>query len=480
MTIAAKPQQELINKPKQDVINPPKPLPLPQLLNRVILFGAGAGLLAWGLSLTASRVTLVTATKAFVNGKIVTVNSPMNGQIQSQKNLDSGIPIKTKQLLLKVKEPLANSQWVQNLKLELVTDKTKLESLEAKIHEVALSGKSSQSKRNQPFANESSLEGETSTVREVAFNRLEAETAQTKSDSAVRIAEQNIKTAEIELKMAYDHARVAKAKYEKYQFLAKQGAMSNFSVEEVLNTWRVSQKQIEQAKVKLETTRLELVKEQQLRDQQAKFQKLKNNLPSLPANQLAFNSKLATLNPELADLMRQKTELQLSIQAKEKAIEQAEQSSAEQKNYPILASSKGVLWEVLVQDGEQVNSGQPLLKELNCQQLWVDAFVNIDALQRISIGSDANVEIYGSNIKLNGRVKTIRSPLSNKEKLGQDIAINAPDLQNQQLAQVRIELDNPQVLVGSQQNSGQFCQVGQVAKVNIQPKDSLLANLPSW
>ena len=479
MTIAAKPQQELINKPKQDVINPPKPLPLPQLLNRVILFGAGAGLLAWGLSLTASRVTLVTATKAFVNGKIVTVNSPMSGQIQSQKNLDSGMPIKTKQLLLKVKEPLANSQWLQNLKLELVTDKTKLESLEAKIHEVP-SGRRFQSKRNQPLANETSLEGETSTVREVTFNRLEAETAQTKSDSAVRVAEQNVKAAEIELKMARDHERVAKAKYEKYQFLSKQGAMSNFSVEEVLNTWRVSQKQIEQARVKLETTRVELVKEQQLRDQQAKFQKLKNNLPSLPANQLSLNSQLAARNPELADLLRQKTELQLSIQAKEKAIEQAEQSSAEQKNYPILASSKGVLWEVLVQDGEQVNSGQPLLKELNCQQLWVDAFVNIDALQRISIGSDASVEIYGSNIKLNGRVKTIRSPLSNKEKLGQDIAINAPDLQNQQLAQVRIELNNPQVLVGSQQNSGQFCQVGQVAKVNIQPKDSLLANLPSW
>src|SRR5690242_9785056 len=101
MTIAAKPQQELINKPKQDVINPPKPLPLPQLLNRVILFGAGAGLLAWGTSLTANRVTSVTATRAFVNGKIVTVNSPMSGQVQSQKNLDSGMPIKTKQLLLK-------------------------------------------------------------------------------------------------------------------------------------------------------------------------------------------------------------------------------------------------------------------------------------------------------------------------------------------------------------------------------------------
>ncbi len=119
-------------KPKEGTINPPKPLPslpLPKLLNRVILFGAGAGLLTWGLSLTASRVTLVTATKAFVNGKIITVTSPISGQVQTKASLDSGMPVSPKELLLKVNEPLSKSELLQSLRFDLLAEQAKLESI---------------------------------------------------------------------------------------------------------------------------------------------------------------------------------------------------------------------------------------------------------------------------------------------------------------------------------------------------------------
>lgn len=261
--------------------------------------------------------------------------------------------------------------------------------------------------------------------------------------------------------------QVAKSKYDKYKFLANQGAMSAFSVQEVSNNWKVSREQIEAAKLKIETAKINLTEQQNKQKSRPKLQK----------NTASVNTTTVDANPELTELKRQRTELQLSIQAKEAAISQAEKSPISQKSFPVLASSSGTLWEVMVQDGEQVRAGQPLLKQLNCQQLWVDAFVNIDALQRIQIGSPAQVEIYASNLKLNGKVKTIRSPLSNEQKLGQDVAVNPPDLQNQQMAQVRIELQNPQELINNKQSSAQFCQVGQVAKVNIGQENSLLANL---
>jgi multidrug resistance efflux pump len=490
--ITASPKEQLISPPTQGKANEPskhkepkKSLPLSQLLNRVILFGTGAGLLAWGLTLTATRVTSVTATKAFVNGKIITVTSPLSGQVEEKANLDSGMPITNQQLLLKVNEPLSNSQWVQNLKLDLVTEKAKLESIEAKIRQVAKFEEVAQPKQNQKLTNQTSLEVETPKAQEVAFSQLETETERTKTDAAIRVAEQNVKEAEVDLRVAQDHEQVAKSKYAKFRVLSQQGAVSTFSVDELLKNWRVSQDQVEAARVKLETTKIHLVKEQKLKEQQEKFYKLKSRSPLPSQNRLSLNQKIEpslnekteSLNPEFTELQRQKTTLEIDIEAKEKALAEA-QNPIEQKNYPILASSKGVLWEVMVHNGEQVNSGQPLLKQLDCQQLWVDAFVNIDDLKRFEIDSPAQVEIYGKNLKLDGRVKTIRSPLSGEQKLGQDVAVNPPDLKNQQLAQVRIELQNPKELINSHQSSAQFCQVGQVAKVNIGQGKSFLANLP--
>lgn len=458
MTIA-KPQQELLNPLKNPLKTPLKNSlkPLPKLLNRVILLGAGAGLLAWGLTLTTNRITSVTATKAFVNGKIITITSPLNGQVQSKENLDSGMAVKTQQLLLKVNEPLSNSQWLENLRLDLFADQAKLESIETKIHEFSKPGSNQKNPKLAMYR-----------AQEVALAQLDSATSPTQSYAAVRLAEQNVKQAEIELKVAQGHEQVAKSKYEKFRFLARQGAMSNFAVEEVSNNWKVAQEQIEAAKVKIETAQLNL----------AEQQRIKSGYRQSSQKAVSIDTQIGELNPELAELKRQKTELQVSIQAKEKAIMQAEKSAVAQKNFPVFASSKGVLWEVMVQNGEQVRAGQPLLKQLNCQQLWVDAFVNIDDLKRMQIGSPAQVELSPNKVKLNGWVKTIRSPLSNEQKLGQDVAVNPPDMKNQQLAQVRIELENHKELINNKQSSARFCQVGQVAKVNIGQENSLFANLP--
>jgi multidrug resistance efflux pump len=484
MTIA-NPQQQLINHPNtkelthpntKELTNPPKPKPegknsqkpLSRLLNRVILLTAGVGLLAWGISLMANRVTSVAATKAFINGKIITVTSPLSGQIRAKADLNSGTPVTPKQLLLKVNEPLVASEWLQGLKLDLVADKAKLESIEAKIRELKQSNGGTPAKGNQQRQN--NREQLIDRTQEVALAQFASENEQSSRYTAVRLAEQTVKQAEIDLKIAQEHAQTAYSKYKKFRFLGNQGAISSLAVEEVFNNWKVSREQIESAKTRLETAKFQL----------AEQRRLKTKVPQLTRNALAIRTNTQNENPQLADLLERKTELQVSIDAKKKAIAQVETSSQEQKDYPVLASSKGVLWEVMVQDGERVNSGQPLLKQLNCQQLWVDAFINIDDLKRIQIGSPAQVELYANNLKLNGRVKTIRSSLSGEAKLGQDAAVNPPDTKNQQLAQVRIELDHPQELINGNESSAQFCQVGQIAKVNIGQENTLLANLSLW
>ncbi|HEY9710461.1 MAG TPA: HlyD family efflux transporter periplasmic adaptor subunit, partial [Oculatellaceae cyanobacterium] len=420
MTIALKPQEGTIKRSK-----PTTSLPLPSLLNRIILFGAGAGLLTWGLALTANRVTLVTATKAFVNGKIVTITSPISGQVQTKASLDSGMPVNPEELLLKVNEPLSKSEWLQSIKFDLLAEQAKLESIEAKIRELAQVGKVTQSQRNQSLINQNPLERETAQAQEVVqvvLARLDSETAQTQADTAVRLAEQTIAQAQIDLKTAQSHAQLARSKYEKLRNLGNKGAVSAFSVKEAYNNWQVSQNQVEAARVKLETAKIQQRQQERLNVQQAERQKLESRSLQSNSNQLSINTNTEELNPELAELERQKSQTQVSIEAKKKALTKLEKDVMAPNNFPVLAASKGVLWEVMVQNGEQVKSGQPLLKQLNCQQLWVDAFVNVDAVKRITIGSPAQVELQSNNLKLNGWVKTIRSPLSGEQKLGQDVA----------------------------------------------------------
>ncbi|HAA28945.1 MAG TPA: hypothetical protein DCE56_16210, partial [Cyanobacteria bacterium UBA8553] len=314
MTLAAKPQKEFINP-----LKPLAGLPLSNLLNRLILFGAGAGLLTWGIALTTSRVTLVTATKAFVNGKIITVTSPIKGQVQTKESLDSGKPVTPKELLLKVNEPLSKSELLQSLKFELLAEQAKLESIEAKIKDVAQSGRIAQPQRNQQVVDQKLLQAETERVQEVAVARLDLQTAQTQADTAVRLAEQNIAQAQIELKTAQSHAQVAQSKYEKLQYLGNRGAISTFSIKEAYNNWQVSQNQVEAARVKLETAKIHQAQQQRLNVQQAQRQKLKiSSLQSKP-NELAVNlnvnnTKTETLNPELVELERQKSQTQVSIE----------------------------------------------------------------------------------------------------------------------------------------------------------------------
>lgn len=142
----------------------------------------------------------------------------------------------------------------------------------------------------------------------------------------------------------------------------------------------------------------------------------------------------------------------------------------QQSVYKAKAPIDGVLWEIPVQSGGQVAPNQVLFKILDCRDIWVDAFVNIDDLKRIAIGSSAAVELYANGLNLQGKVRTIRFQPTGGSELGQDVAVKRPDLESNQVAQVRIELDDPQLLLHQSDSAAQFCSVGQLAQVKIFPQ----------
>ncbi len=77
------------------------------------------------------------------------------------------------------------------------------------------------------------------------------------------------------------------------------------------------------------------------------------------------------------------------------------------------------------------------------------------------------MRLQGRSEVLSGRVKSIRSHLPGVNQLGQDAAVNPPDIQQQQVAQVRIELPDRVGVSQTGGQSGSFCNVGQMAQVQI-------------
>jgi multidrug resistance efflux pump len=114
-----------------------------------------------------------------------------------------------------------------------------------------------------------------------------------------------------------------------------------------------------------------------------------------------------------------------------------------------------------------VTAGQPMVRLLNCEQIWVDAFISVDDLPRVRLGSKANIKLYNGDIELEGRVATVRSRLTGVQDLGQDSAINPPNLEEKQVAQLRIEIDHPEKLTQIENSAAAFCNVGQITQVEI-------------
>jgi len=241
--------------------------------------------------------------------------------------------------------------------------------------------------------------------------------------------------------------------------------MPTFSTNEMYSKVQASQDQVEIAKLRVETARQELAQQRRL-----------SNFQSLSiASILPIAS---STNPMLSDLERQKGDLQINVMLRQKALNQLIEDSKRIKGFQAVAPIKGVLLETAVQNGDHINAGQPLLKILNCQNLWIDAYIDGNNLQRVQIGNTAEIEIPNRNLKLSGKVKTIRFAPLEMPKLGKDAAIDLTAINSdKQFAQVRIEFDKQPQLGADKDNPNEFCYVGQVAQVTIQPKSSLPSGL---
>ena len=131
----------------------------------------------------------------------------------------------------------------------------------------------------------------------------------------------------------------------------------------------------------------------------------------------------------------------------------------EKKNESVVSSPRAaVVWEIKAQAGDLLETLQPVMKLIDCQNRWVTTHVAENDLNRLQIGTTARIELVGKRMTLRGVVQSIRSGIG-RLKLGEDPLIPIPiNLARESEVRVRILNDVPAPPL-------QFCYVGYTGRV---------------
>ena len=378
-----------------------------------------AGTLAW------RNYTKVDSRQAFVNAEIVDVRNPIAGNlllknIQPGQWLSAGTAIGRVENLLQASELEVKQQ---ELKSKLQINQQQLLGIKQKIAD--------QRQLMSQFAKE----------------------VDEQQKLGVILAQQQIEEANSQLEQAKFQAQVAKSDVERSSTLLREGAITATIAEKDVSEFNQALAAVKSA-------------ESRLAQAHQRFKATEVGLQLDGSRTLNYSEiRMRELQSEIADLQRQASELPVQAQTMKIELLKIIQQLKLNQLVVITAPTTGAVWSVDAKAGEFINATTPILKVLNCQNRWVDAFFSEASTSDLSPGMPVQVRLLGSNSQvLEGTIEAIRGG-SGRVSTGQDVAVPPPDSARRQVA-VRVKVDWPEA-----PNSVQFCDVGRSAEV-VLPKPS--------
>ncbi len=373
----------------------------------------------------------VLSVQAFVNGEIIFVRASIPGELElkSEKiklsnQLEKGTQIGT------IKSTVENPR-VSVLKIDKQQLETRLQDVQQQISGV-----------KQQIGNRDEL------------MRLFKQQTDIQKNLQRNYARQQIKQYEGQQIQSQAAEKLALTEAQRYNLLSKEGVVSLSKVESEIATAqqasgkvKETQSQIEQAKLVLEATKVGL----QLEDTRTL------SYPEMRVYQLEV---------ELTDLKQQGKNLEKQLQSIRSQLVSTSKELQAQAFVPVLAPTKGVIWSIDTQPQEKVEANKSIIQLLNCNNLWVEAFVNETDANKLVIGQAAEIILSGlSNTQWFGQVETIRAGTGRIE-VGKYIVEPPPEIARRQLpvrvATVRIKVDWPKT-----PRFGDFCLAGRSVNVRF-------------
>lgn len=354
--------------------------------------------------------------EAVVNARLVTLRSPIDGQVTTKSNLPAPLStIAEGDTIMRVVNSRGERTRLDDLRRQLSRLENERPSLAAKLATVE--------------AAQHDLSRQATQFREGRILQLEA-----------RIAE--IQTS---IEAAIARREEAVAAVERATSLARSGTVSTVELARLTRDQSIAQQTELGARRRLDAAKVELTAAQQgtyLGDSY-------NDRPSSVQREEEMRQRVADLTADLAH-----TDAETNWLNGEIASEQLHYISRSEAD--IKAPVAGRIWEMMTSPGEDVRAGQPLLKMLDCSGAVVTANVTERVYNRLQLGEQATFEPNDGGSMIDGTIVN----LTGASGAPANLAIN-PDALSKEPYRVTVSLPKTEGV-------GKDCNVGRTGRVVFQ------------
>jgi multidrug resistance efflux pump len=310
------------------------------------------------------RLLATTSTEAVINARVVTVRTPIAGEVSGlSANLEAGQAFQAGDVLLTVKNPRADSVNLDNLKRSVAQLNTEIAALRAKQtvlkdHRTELAAQKDRYRSGRVETLERQIEGIDAQIASADAQHQEA----LKRLVRARALFSNKNVAESQLDSAVRDESVAF---------------------EALKQFRVRRKA---AQVELAAARAGTFITDGYNDMSQSAQR-------------GLQTEL-----ELADVSARLAGTQQELAAVQQDLAREANRTQELSTAVIRAGVSGRIWETMAAPGEYVTPGQPLMRLLDCGNAIVTASVSQSVFQKLAIGQQATFKPSDGGQPLDGRI----------------------------------------------------------------------------
>ncbi|URR36406.1 HlyD family efflux transporter periplasmic adaptor subunit [Thermosynechococcus sp. HN-54] len=404
------------------VANKPPQTETRRRIFRVVRIGLGVTLIGLAVYLLWWRQRNVVSRVGYLNGTVITLYATIPGTLTLE-------PLRPGELLSAGTE-IGTIRNDRNPQLE--TDR---QNLETRLN-VALSQQQGlQQKRNSRMA---------------LINQLDRY-QQSQQALEIRFAQEAVQRTLGELRQAQEALAIARIEADRYTSLVETGAVARQLADEAVSRAKQAAKFVES-------------KQAELRRQRTALQAARQGLQLDASRTFSFPQiRLIDLQLELVDIDVELLAVATTIGELRREIANIKQQLSLQRVAPVKAPTTAVVWSVIHKTGDlgiPLTAGDPIVKVLDCNDVWATALVAERDNPRLRIGQEATVRLLdGSDRRLKGIVRAIRGG-PGKVEVGENVAVPPPDLVRNELA-VDVQLNNlPEDL-----SAERFCGVGQSVEV---------------
>lgn len=367
--------------------------------------------------------------QAFVNARIVDIRAPIPGVWQPNKhNIEVGKLLPAGRLLGEI-----DGKSVNPLAVELRLQKADLKRNMGEVQDII-----------------TNLEGRIATRKQRlnGFQTLLTQQHQMQTEDGSF----NLSAMKASLKEAEHEQRLLQSKYRRIDELATRGLVSDFERESTQFTHQMAQARIAALRSKLHQAQLNLQADElglQL-DGAMTF-----SYPQLRVEELEDEIRDLGL-----DLQFQQTSLS-SLKAQYAVVSDAKHLEDHRR---LMTDKSMLVWSIEAQGETQVAREQPIIRVIDCSDIWVEAFVDESAAAHYKTGDPVDISAVSGEGTWLGEVRFIRYG-SGRITVGQPVTAPPPEIARRQLP-VRVAT----VMIGlkeSENKDGMLsCPVGLSVKVS--------------